>query len=209
MATKIRLRRMGARNNPFYRLVVADSRFATTGRYLEVLGWYDPKKAKDNFSVKLDRVEYWQGVGAQMSSTAKSLIKKARAGEGVEPGTAPEKKTVDTQALLDEVPEQVEQPVDVSAEASAKAEEPVVEAAAEETPAAEEAATEAPADVSGEADEAKTEEAAPAEEAPAEEPAEEVKAEEAPAEADEAAPVEDVSGEADEAKPEAPEKQES
>ncbi len=145
MATKIRLRRMGARNNPFYRLVVADSRFATTGRYLEVLGWYDPKKAKDNFSVKLDRVDYWQGVGAQMSSTAKSLIKKARAGEGVEPGAAPEKKTVDTQAMLDAVPEQVEQPV----------EEPVLEeVVAEEAPVAEEAAAEAPA------------EEAPAEEAP-------------------------------------------
>jgi len=128
MATKIRLRRMGARNNPFYRLVVADTRFATTGRYLEVLGWYDPKKAKDNFSVKLDRVDYWQGVGAQMSSTTKSLIKKARAGEGVAPGAAPEKKTVDTQALLDEVPEKVEAPV-----------EPVVEATAEEV-ATEEAA---------------------------------------------------------------------
>jgi len=111
MATKIRLRRMGARNNPFYRLVVADTRFATTGRYLEVLGWYDPKKAKDNFSVKLDRIDYWQGVGSQMSSTAKSLIKKARAGEGVSPGSAPEKKTVDTQAILDAVPEQVEEPV--------------------------------------------------------------------------------------------------
>jgi len=125
---------MGARNNPFYRLVVADSRFATTGRYLEVLGWYDPKKAKDNFSVKLDRVDYWQGVGAQMSSTAKSLIKKARAGEGVAPGAAPEKKTVDTKALLDEVREKVEKPV----------EEPVVEevaaeAVAEEVPAKEEA----------------------------------------------------------------------
>jgi len=124
MATKIRLRRMGARNNPFYRLVVADSRFAATGRYLEVLGWYDPKKAEKNFSVKLDRVEYWQGVGAQMSSTAKSLIKKARAGEGVEPGAAPEKKTVDTQAILDGVPEAVEAPVveEVAAAEAAPAE---------------------------------------------------------------------------------------
>lgn len=161
MATKIRLRRMGARNKPFYRLVVADSRFATTGRYLEVLGWYDPKKAEDNFSVKIDRVDYWQGVGAQMSSTAKSLIKKARAGEGVAPGAAPEAKQVDTQALIDAVPDMVEKPaepvVDVSAEAEeAKAEE-VVEEAAEET--------KAPADV----------------------PAEEAKAEEAPAEAPEAA----------------------
>lgn len=134
MATKIRLRRMGARNKPFYRLVVADSRFATTGRYLEVLGWYDPKQAEDNFSVKLDRVDYWQGVGAQASPTAKSLIKKARAGEGVAPGAAPAAKQVDTQALIDAVPEQVEKPV---------AEEAVVEeVVAEEAPAAEEAAIE-------------------------------------------------------------------
>jgi small subunit ribosomal protein S16 len=111
MATKIRLRRMGSRNKPFYRLVVADTRFATTGRFLEVLGWYDPKQAGENFSVKLDRVEYWQGVGAQVSSTAKSLIKKARAGQGVVPGSAPEQKAVDTQALLDAVPEKVAEPV--------------------------------------------------------------------------------------------------
>jgi small subunit ribosomal protein S16 len=116
MATKIRLRRMGARNNPFYRLVVADSRFATTGRFLEVLGWYDPKQADKNFSVKLDRVEYWQSVGAQVSSTAKSLIKKARAGEGVAPGATSEQKSVDTQAILDQVPEQVEAPVVEEAE---------------------------------------------------------------------------------------------
>ncbi len=166
MATKIRLRRMGARNKPFYRLVVADSRFATTGRYLEVLGWYDPKQAEDNFSVKLDRVDYWQGVGAQMSSTAKSLIKKARAGEGVAPGAAPEKKQVDTQALIDAVPEQVEKPVveevvevveEVAEEASAPAEE-VAAPVTEEAP-------KAAADVSAEADEAKAEEVA-TEEAP-------------------------------------------
>ncbi len=100
MATKIRLRRMGTTNNPFYRVVVADSRFATTGRYLEVLGWYDPKKAEKNFSVKVDRVDYWLSVGAQVSPTAKSLIKKARAGEGMAPGAAPTKKQIDTAALL-------------------------------------------------------------------------------------------------------------
>ncbi len=143
MATKIRLRRMGARNKPFYRLVVADSRFATTGRYLEVLGWYDPKKADDNFSVKLDRVDYWQGVGAQMSSTAKSLIKKARAGEGVAPGSAPAAKQVDTQALLDEVSEPVEKPIEepvVEEVAEVVAEEKAVDVVAEEEVAAEEKA---------------------------------------------------------------------
>jgi len=137
MATKIRLRRMGARNNPFYRVVVADSRFATTGRYLEVLGWYDPKKADKNFSVKVDRVDYWLGVGAQMSSTAKSLIKKARAGEGVEPGTAPAKKNVDTEAVLAEVAEQAEAPV--AEEAPVVEEAPVAEAVEEVVETAEEA----------------------------------------------------------------------
>lgn len=139
MATKIRLCRMGARNNPFYRLVVADSRFATTGRNLEVLGWYDPKKEADNFSVKVDRVDYWLGVGAQMSATAKSLIKKARAGQGVAPGSAPEAKTVDTQALIDAVPDKVEAPVEEPA--VEEAEEAVADAAEEaaEEPAAEEA----------------------------------------------------------------------
>lgn len=133
MATKIRLRRMGARNNPFYRLVVADSRFATTGRYLEVLGWYDPKKAEKNFSVKTDRVDYWLGTGAQMSDTVKSLVKRARAGEGVEPGSAPESATVDTQALIDAVPEQVEAPVEEAVAAEeAPAEEVVAEEAAPE-----------------------------------------------------------------------------
>lgn len=89
MATKIRLRRMGARNKPFYRLVVADSRFATTGRFLEALGWYDPKQKADNFSVNLERVNYWLGTGAQLSTTAKSLVKKAQIDGSVPAGEAP------------------------------------------------------------------------------------------------------------------------
>ena len=83
MATKIRLRRMGTTGKPFYRVVAADSRFATTGRFLEILGWYDPKQKGDNFSINLERVRYWLGTGAQMSATASSLVKKAEAGLGV------------------------------------------------------------------------------------------------------------------------------
>ncbi len=123
---------MGARNNPFYRVVVADSRFATTGRYLEVLGWYDPKKAEKNFSIKVDRVDYWLGTGAQMSATAKSLVKKARAGEGVEPGSAPDAAQVDTEALMNEVPEPVEKPVEEAVAAEEAPAEEAPEAAAEE-----------------------------------------------------------------------------
>jgi small subunit ribosomal protein S16 len=88
MATKIRLRRMGTTGKPFYRVVAADSRFATTGRFLEILGWYDPKKKDENFSLNMERVNYWLGTGAQLSGTAASLVKKAGAGLGVKKESA-------------------------------------------------------------------------------------------------------------------------
>ena len=78
MAVKMRLRRMGSRNAPFYRVVIQDSRRATTGRFIETIGWYDPKQEGSNFSINLDRVEYWTSSGAQPSDTVASLIKKAR-----------------------------------------------------------------------------------------------------------------------------------
>jgi small subunit ribosomal protein S16 len=74
---------MGTTGKPFYRVVAADSRFATTGRFLEILGWYDPKQKGDNFSLNLERIKYWIGTGAQLSGTAASLLKKAEAGRGV------------------------------------------------------------------------------------------------------------------------------
>ena len=78
MAVKIRLRRTGAKNSACYRIVVADTRSPRDGKFLELLGWYDPKMEKDNFSLKMDRIEYWLGVGAAPSDTVKSLIKKSR-----------------------------------------------------------------------------------------------------------------------------------
>lgn len=78
MAVKIRLRRMGSRNKPFFRVVAADSRRAPTGRFIETLGWYDPKQDGCNFSLNLERIDYWLSNGAQTSDTASSLIKKAR-----------------------------------------------------------------------------------------------------------------------------------
>ena len=77
MAVKMRLRRMGSRNAPFYRVVVQDTRRAPTGRFIETIGWYDPKQDGSNFSINLERVEYWKSNGAQPSETVKSLIKKA------------------------------------------------------------------------------------------------------------------------------------
>ena len=97
----MRLRRMGSRNAPFYRVVVQDSRRATTGRFIETIGWYDPKQEGENFSINLDRVEYWTSSGAQPSDTVLSLIKKAR--------TLPVEKAASGQITEEEVPqEQVE-----------------------------------------------------------------------------------------------------
>jgi small subunit ribosomal protein S16 len=69
---------MGSRNKPFYRIVAADARTSTVGRIKETLGWYDPEKDGVNFKLNLDRIDYWQGNGAQFSGTVHSLVKKAR-----------------------------------------------------------------------------------------------------------------------------------
>jgi small subunit ribosomal protein S16 len=84
MAVVLRLKRMGSTNKPFYRVVAADERAATSGRFLETLGWYDPKKAGENFQLDISRVDYWKGAGARMSETVRSLAKKARAKAGAE-----------------------------------------------------------------------------------------------------------------------------
>lgn len=77
MSVKIRLKRMGAKNAPAYRIVVADSRSPRDGRCIEELGSYDPKKGGVNYTLDLERARYWVGVGAQPSETVASFIKKA------------------------------------------------------------------------------------------------------------------------------------
>jgi small subunit ribosomal protein S16 len=76
MAVSIRLRREGAKNRPYYKVVVADSRSPRDGKFIEIIGTYDPKKPGHNSTLKLDRAEYWIGKGAQASDTVRSLIKK-------------------------------------------------------------------------------------------------------------------------------------
>ena len=78
MAVSIRLRREGAKNRPYFKIVVADSRSPRDGKFIEIIGTYDPKKPGDNSTLKLDRAEYWIARGAQASDTVKSLIKKNR-----------------------------------------------------------------------------------------------------------------------------------
>jgi small subunit ribosomal protein S16 len=76
MAVSIRLRREGAKNSPYYKVVVADKRSPRDGKFIETIGTYDPKKPGHNSTLNIDRVEYWIGKGAQPSDTVRSLIKK-------------------------------------------------------------------------------------------------------------------------------------
>jgi small subunit ribosomal protein S16 len=71
------LRRIGTKNVPAYRIVVADGRSPRDGRFIENIGTYDPKKAKDNFKVDVERAKHWISKGAQPSDTVRSILKKA------------------------------------------------------------------------------------------------------------------------------------
>jgi len=76
---KIRLRRMGAKKNPFYRIVVADSKSPRDGRCIEEIGTYDPLQKPSAISVDAQRAKYWIQNGAQPTETVKALLKKAQA----------------------------------------------------------------------------------------------------------------------------------
>lgn len=78
MAVKVRLRRTGSRNEPHYRIVATDSRSPRDGRFLEVLGWYDPNRDGTNYELKLDRLNHWVSNGATVSETVRSIEKRAR-----------------------------------------------------------------------------------------------------------------------------------
>lgn len=76
MAVTIRLTRMGAKKKPFYRLVVADSRFPRDGRFIEVVGTYDPNKNPPIVNLDREKVQSWVNRGASLSATVRSLLKK-------------------------------------------------------------------------------------------------------------------------------------
>jgi small subunit ribosomal protein S16 len=76
MSVSIRLRREGAKNRPYYKVVVADSRSPRDGKFIELIGTYDPKTTGHNSSLNIQRAEYWISKGAQPSDTVRSLIKK-------------------------------------------------------------------------------------------------------------------------------------
>ncbi|OOB77569.1 MAG: 30S ribosomal protein S16 [Epulopiscium sp. Nele67-Bin001] len=77
MAVKIRLKRMGAKKAPFYRIVVADSRSPRDGRFIEEIGYFNPCSEPNELSINKEAVEKWLSNGAQPTSTVRSLIKKS------------------------------------------------------------------------------------------------------------------------------------
>lgn len=77
MAVKIRLKRLGAKKAPFYRIVVADSRSPRDGKSIAEIGYYDPKKDPAIIKVDVEAAKKWLGTGAQPSDTVKALLKKA------------------------------------------------------------------------------------------------------------------------------------
>ena len=79
MSVKIRLKRMGMKKKPFYRVVVSDARTPRDGRFIEEIGYYDPMTKPAEIKVNNDRAKYWLGVGAQPTDTVRILLKKSGA----------------------------------------------------------------------------------------------------------------------------------
>lgn len=77
MAVKIRLRRLGAKKAPFYRVVVADSRYPRDGRFIEEIGTYDPTKEPAAVNIDSEKAKKWIANGAQPTDTVKALLKKS------------------------------------------------------------------------------------------------------------------------------------
>ena len=77
MAVKLRLTRIGAKKNPYYRVVVADSRFPRDGRFIEILGTYNPMVEPAEIKIDAEKAQKWIKNGAQPTDTVKALLKKS------------------------------------------------------------------------------------------------------------------------------------
>lgn len=186
MTVRLRLQRHGARKRPFYRVVAADQRAPRDGRFIEMLGTYDPMVEPPAIRLHEERVDYWIGVGAQPTDTVWSLIRKVRSGTGINLSVegAEEAARAARSAARREATEAARK---AASEAAAKAEE--ARKKAEEEAAAAAAAEKAEAEAAAKAEADAAEAAATAEAAGAEEAA-----------TDEAAPEEAATEEAGEEK---------
>ena len=152
MALKIRLQRHGTSHRPFYRMVVTEANARRDGRFVELLGTYEPQASRpeNELNLKIDRVEYWKSVGAKTTDTAESLLRRARREiDGVIPKEKSKKEEKQIEQAV--VAEEAAEPIVEAEEAEAVAEETTeacslpeaetVEAAAEETEASAEDAS--------------------------------------------------------------------
>ena len=82
MPVAIRLKRFGAKNKPYFRVVAVDERNKRDGEVLEYLGTYDPQKSEDNFKLSMEKIDVWLGKGALISETVRSMYRKSKKAEG-------------------------------------------------------------------------------------------------------------------------------
>lgn len=121
MALKIRLQRHGTSHRPFYRMVVAEANARRDGRFVELLGTYEPQASRpeNELKLKLDRIDYWKSVGAKTTDTSESLLRRAR--REVD-GVIPEKKSKKEDKKIEEAVavEEAEAPIVEAEEAETK-----------------------------------------------------------------------------------------
>ncbi len=110
MALKIRLSRVGTKNEPHYRVVVAEERSRRDGDAVEQLGSYNPRAKGNPMTIKLDRVDYWVSKGAKPTSTMHAMIKRARHSASVAPVAAAAPATRDTPAVAPVAPARTVEP---------------------------------------------------------------------------------------------------
>ncbi len=146
MAVKIRLARAGAKKAPFYRVVAADARAPRDGRFIEILGRYNPRTQPSTVELDLVKVDAWLANGATPTEAAGKLIAIAKGEKTAPVGVTKVSKKAQAKAAA-EVKAKEEAAAKAAEAAAAPAEEVVEEAPAEETPAEEPAAEEVAADV--------------------------------------------------------------
>ena len=167
MAVRMRLTRVGSKKNPIYRVVVADSRSARDGRYIEDIGYYQPLNDPSTIEINSERALHWLRSAAVPTSAAEKLLPTTGAWEEFKPGDAPARVRTDrTKGLSKKARARAE----AAAEAAAAPPAPVEEPAAEEPAPVEEPVAVAPAEDAAPAAEAPADEA-PAAEAPVEDEA--------------------------------------
>ena len=126
MALKIRLQRHGTSHRPFYRMVVTEANARRDGRFVELLGTYEPQASRpeNELNLKIDRIDYWKTVGAKTTDTAESLLRRARREiDGVIPKAKSKKENKKVEEAVEEAVavEEAEEPIAETEESTTEA----------------------------------------------------------------------------------------